>query len=81
MSWADRIVCGPPRLADRVRRHLRSSEFGPLAVLKGGPSVDLYIEAFNFAVSDFGVLRRTPLCLGRSANALLIVMILIVMII
>ncbi|EIM82002.1 iron reductase [Stereum hirsutum FP-91666 SS1] len=42
-------VCGPSGLTDRVRRHLRSSEAGPMAVLRGGPSINLFVEAFGMA--------------------------------
>lgn len=41
------IVAGPSPLAQSVRAALRSDFAGPLAVLRGGPSVSLHVETFG----------------------------------
>ncbi|ETW78224.1 ferric reductase [Heterobasidion irregulare TC 32-1] len=42
-------VCGPAGLTDRVRGALRSGAASPLSILKGGPSIELFVEHFGFA--------------------------------
>ncbi|KAI0067001.1 hypothetical protein BV25DRAFT_1868065 [Artomyces pyxidatus] len=44
-------VCGPAALSADVRRALRSPAAGPMSVLRGGPSISLFVEAFGYAVS------------------------------
>ncbi|KAI0055563.1 hypothetical protein BV25DRAFT_166890 [Artomyces pyxidatus] len=42
-------VCGPAGLSADVRKALRSSAAGPMSVLRGGPSISLFVEAFGYA--------------------------------
>ncbi|KAF9238235.1 ferric reductase NAD binding domain-containing protein [Melanogaster broomeanus] len=42
-------VCGPQGLAQSVRRALCFPVSGPYIILRGGPSVTLYVESFGYA--------------------------------
>ncbi|KAI0051367.1 iron reductase [Auriscalpium vulgare] len=44
-------VCGPDSLSNNVRSALRGPAAGPMSVLRGGPSISLFVEAFGYAVS------------------------------
>ncbi|KAF8526247.1 ferric reductase NAD binding domain-containing protein [Hysterangium stoloniferum] len=43
-------VAGPPSIAEDVRKALRFGAAGPLAILRGRPSVNLHVETFEIAV-------------------------------
>ncbi|KAF8526248.1 ferric reductase NAD binding domain-containing protein [Hysterangium stoloniferum] len=43
-------VAGPPSMAEDVRKALRFDTAGPLAILRGRPSVNLHVETFEIAV-------------------------------
>jgi ferric-chelate reductase len=52
LAVAEKIaVCGPNGMTREAKCVLRSSLVGPLSILKGGPTVDLFVETFG-AVSD-----------------------------
>ncbi|KAI0055998.1 hypothetical protein BV25DRAFT_1660362 [Artomyces pyxidatus] len=42
-------VCGPAGLTADLRKALRSPAAGPMSVLRGGPSISLFVEAFGYA--------------------------------
>jgi ferric-chelate reductase len=49
LAYLDLLVCGSESVANAVRSALQSPVAGPIAILKGGPSITLHVESFGYA--------------------------------